>query len=182
MRANLRNRLIRVLETFRRQRGASLILAVAIISLLTMVGTMVLNQVYTDTQLAGSERAAQDALYVADAGAVWGQQELMNVLWPGGSATVTTTPPLLSSLTSKTALGTNDPMCPDGIDCSQWFLLTPGAAPGWVAYGTDSNYRVAATCNPRPCDNSNTPVNYSIRSLGLARGGAQRLVEIVLGT
>lgn len=169
---------IRHFIKIRRQQGASLILAVAIISLLTVVGTMVLNQVYADTQLSGSERASQEARYVADAGAVWGQQELMNVLWPGGSTTVTTTPPLLSALTSKTPLSANDPICPDKIDCTQWFALTSD----WVPYGSNSNYRVAATCNPRPCDNSNTPVNYSIRSLSLSRGGTQRLVEVVLGT
>jgi hypothetical protein len=171
------------LRDLRAERGYSLIVAVSIVALLIMVGSMVLEQVYADTQLSGSERAAQNALYVADAGAVWGQMKLSNMVFPGGLDSASTAAPILSGLMALPPLPAGDAMCPDlsATACSQWFLLSPGPLPGWVAYGTNSNYRVAATCNPQPCSNSNTPINYSVRSMSVANDGARRLVETVIG-
>lgn len=168
------------------ERGASLIVAVTIITILTLVGAMVLEQVYADTQLSGSERAAQNAAYVADAGAVWGQAQLANLIYPNGLATAGTTPPVLTRLMTLPTLPSGDAMCPDSTltTCTNWYLLTPPsnpALPGWVAYGNNSNYRVAATCNPQPCSDSNTPVNYSVRSMSMSNDGSRHLIEVVLG-
>lgn len=167
------------------QRGASLIVAVTIVTILTLIGAMVLDQVYADTQLSGSERAAQNATYVADAGAVWGQAQLANLIFPNGLASAGSTPPVLTGLMALPTLPANDAMCPDATltTCTAWYLLTPPAnpsLPGWVPYGANSNYRVAATCNPQPCSNANTPVNYSVRSMSLSADGSRHLIEAML--
>lgn len=177
---------IKALRATASQRGASLIVAVTIITILTLVGAMVLEQVYADTQLSGSERAAQNAAYVADAGAVWGQAQLGNLIFPNGLASAATTPPVLTTLMALPSLPAGDAMCPDATltNCTAWYLLTPPAnpsLPGWVAFGANANYRVAATCNPQPCNNANTPVNYSVRSMSLSSDGSRHLIEMVLG-
>lgn len=167
------------------QRGASLIVAVTIITLLTLVGAMVLEQVYADTQLSGSERAAQNAAYVADAGVVWGQAQLGNLLFPNGLSSASTTPPVLAGLMALPTLPAGDAMCPDAplTTCSAWYLLSPPSAPalpGWVAYGANANYRVAATCNPQPCSATTLPVNYSVRAMSSSLDGSRHLIEMVL--
>lgn len=168
------------------ERGASLIVAVTIITILTLIGAMVLEQVYADTQLSGSERSAQNVAYAADAGAVWGQMQLANLVFPNGLATAGTTPPVLTGLMALPTLPANDAMCPDATltTCTGWYLLTPPsnpALPGWVPYNSNANYRVAATCNPQPCNNANTPVNYSLRSMAQSNDGSRHLIEVVLG-
>ena len=165
-----------------RQRGYSLIVAVTVVALLSMLGIMVLDQVYTDTQLSGGDRASINAMYLAEAGAVWGKQALVDVLYPPGTNSGTAA---VTNLTSLNALAATDaicpenncvaPPCPSTITCSNWYLLTSTA---WVPYGT-GQYRVAATCNPN-CLVAN-PVSYSVRALGQSPDGSQRLLEITVG-
>jgi hypothetical protein len=149
-----------------------------------MVGAMVIEQVFADTQLSGSARAAQNAMYVADAGAVWGQQQLITLLYPNGIGSAGAGPPSVSALLSLPNLPNNDAMCPDltGAACSRWFLLSPAPLPGWVSYGpSNSRYRVAVTCNPQPCSLTSSPVNFSIRAMSQSNDGSRRLIEVVMG-
>ena len=165
------------------QRGYSLIVAVTVVTLLTLLGILVLDSVWSDTQLSGGDRASINAMYLAEAGAVWGQQQLINMVMPPGTTAANNT-----SLMALTALGTTDPICPENacvappcpqaLNCTQWYQLTPTA---WVPYST-GQYRVAATCLPAPCTNpaSSNPV-YLIRSIGQWPDGSQRLVEVTVG-
>ncbi|HET6343434.1 MAG TPA: hypothetical protein VFH51_00825 [Myxococcota bacterium] len=153
-----------------RERGYSLIIAVSIIALLIMMGTMVLDQVGNDVQLAGGDRAAQNAMFLAEAGAIWGKSAVVQALYP----TSDTATAQLTAITSLPALTAVDALCPDGISCASWYRLT---AAEWVTYA-NGQYRVGVTCNPS-C--SGTPQSYTIRSLGKSADGAQRLIEVVVG-
>lgn len=157
------------------ERGASLIIAVAIIAILIMAGTVVLDAVHSDTQLGKADDAAQNAGYIAEAGAVWGQDTLLTLLYPVGSGPSDAAQ--IANLTAKTALAAGDDLCPDGVVCAQWYLLTPTA---WVTYGpANGSYRVAATCIPT-CGSA-SPNVFMIRSMGKLPGGAKRLVEVTMG-
>ncbi len=162
------------------QAGFSLIIAVSIISLLSLVGMMILEQSIADVQLAGADRAAHNSLYIAEAGAIWGQQQVADLLFPPGTSTADK--PQAGSLTGLPTLPANDPLCPENscitppcpppIDCSQFYLLTPS----WVDYG-GGRYRAAASCTPS-CS-AGLPRAYTVRALGQAASGAARLVEVV---
>jgi Tfp pilus assembly protein PilX len=165
------------------QRGYSLIIAVAIIALLSLVGLMVLDQAANDVQLAGADRAAQNALYVADAGAVWAKQYVIDTLYPPGTATGA--PPTATNLDALPALAQNDvlcpentcssPPCPTSTDCSRFHLIT---SPAWVPYGA-GQYRAAASCEPS-CTVA-SPLSYTLRAMGQTPDGATRLIEMTLG-
>lgn len=164
------------------ERGYSLIVAVSVVALLSMVGIMVLDQVYTDTQLSGGDRAALNAMYLAEAGAVWGKQALVDLLYPPGTNSGTAN---VANLTVLSSLGGTDVLCPENncttqpcpaaITCTNWYLLTNTS---WVPYG-NGQYRVAATCNPN-CLVTN-PISYSVRALGQSFDGSQRLLEVTVG-
>lgn len=152
------------------ERGYSLIIAVTIIALLIMMGTMVLDQVANDVQLAGGDRAAQNAMFLAEAGAIWGKSALVEILYPASD----TATAQLTAVTSLPGLPAVDPLCPDGISCASWYRLT---SQEWIPYA-NGQYRVGVTCSPS-C--AGTPQSYIVRSLGKSSDGAQRLIEVVVG-
>jgi hypothetical protein len=165
------------------QGGYSLIIAVAIIALLSLVGLLVLDQAANDVQLAGADRAAQNALYVADAGAVWAKQFVIDTLYPPGTASGA--PPTATNLDALPRLAQTDVLCPENacssppcpltLDCSRFHLLT-GAA--WTPYG-QGTYRAAASCEPS-CTVA-APQSYTLRAMGKTPDGATRLIEMTLG-
>lgn len=165
------------------ERGFSLIIAVSIIALLTLFGVLVLDASHGDVQLAGGDRAAQNTLFIAEAGIVTAKQQLVNLLYPPGTSSSAANVAALMALTS---LAANDALCPENacvsapcptpIRCSDWYALTPAAG---QSYGTGS-YRAAATCNPN-CSLVTPPASYSVRALALSPDGAQRLLEITVG-
>ena len=164
-----------------RQLGYSLMMAASIIALLTMLALSVLEAVRADVQLAGGDRAAQNSMYVAEGGAQWAKQALIDILFPDGLSGT----PNIASLTALPALSNADPLCPENncvtppcpvvLNCSQWFLLT-GAS--WVPYGS-GQYRAAATCSPN-CSVA-TPQQYLVRAMGQMPDGSRRLLELTLG-
>jgi hypothetical protein len=158
----------------RAERGYSLIIVVAVSTLLLSAGVVTLDAVYADTQAARADDSTQNALYLAEAGAVWGQQTLTNLLYPNGSGPAD--PPAISSLTSLPRLTTDDPICPDGVTCSNWFLLTPS---DWITYGAYKGaYRVAASCSPSCNASAST---FYVRAVGKVPSGAKRLLEVTMG-
>ncbi|HET6344077.1 MAG TPA: hypothetical protein VFH51_04050 [Myxococcota bacterium] len=158
----------------RAERGYSLIIVVAVSTLLLSAGVVTLDAVYADTQAARADDSTQNALYLAEAGAVWGQQTLTTLLYPAGSGPAD--PPAISSLTSLPRLASGDPICPDGVTCSNWFLLTPS---DWITYGAYRGaYRVAASCSPS-C--TPTATTFTIRAVGKVPSGAKRLLEVTMG-
>ena len=152
------------------QRGFSLVIAVAIFTLLTLMGLMVLDAVFNDTQLAGGERANQNILYVAEAGLIWGRQRMVDLLFPlGGSGSAQ-----VATLMAQPPLAAGDVMCPDNVICSNWFLLQD-----WTTYGA-GQYRVAGTCQPA-CSLINPSTVFTVRAIGRTSGGGQRMLEMTIG-
>lgn len=159
----------------RRARGFSLIVVVAVMSILVAMGLMVLDAVYAGIQLAGGDRAAQEGLDIAEAGAVWGRDTLVSLIFPAGAST-----PDLTNLMNKAPLSAGDPLCPDNVTCSNFYLLTPSP---WVAFAS-GEYRVAATCRPGACTTGSAATAFVVRSLGrtpVGGGVSQRLLELSVG-
>lgn len=158
------------------EAGFSLVTAVVIITLLVFLGTMVLQQVANDVQLAGGDRAAANALYIAEAGAVWGKVTATNLLFPNGPGT-----PQVSAITALTPVTAADQtsLCPDtaGVCTTTFYSLTAASGSTWVSYGS-GQYNVGVACNPN-C--TGMPYTYTIRSFGQTPDGAKRLVELTLG-
>ena len=172
----------------RGERGYSLIISVTIITLLTMGGVMVLDAVYTDILLSGGDRAALNAMYVSEAGAVKYKQILIDKLYPGG-ATGAATPGALSIYPYLVDTG-DEPLCPESncpappcttkkMDppCGQWRRMTDAAGEVYP----NGTYHVAVAAMPNG-------TSYTMRSLGIAESAAgpggkspQRLIEVTLG-
>ena len=161
-----------------RERGMSLIIAVVVIVLLTMIGLMVLDSVYSDTQLAGSERSTQAAMYVAEAGAVIGRQMLVDMLFPAGSGQ--TAPPQVATLLTQQQLAIGDPICPASDTttvCSNWYQLGVST---WTNYA-QGQYRIAATCYPTCSSTASNSMTFSVRSIAKMPDGSTRLIQIDVG-
>src|SRR5687768_9327838 len=58
------------------ERGAVLILVIALLALLTLSGLMVLDSTGVQAEAAGTERSSEDALFIAEAGLEWAQKDL----------------------------------------------------------------------------------------------------------
>ena len=57
----------------RREQGAALLVAIIMLSLITLLGMSSMQTVMHDRQVAGFQSRARTALYAADAGISWGQ-------------------------------------------------------------------------------------------------------------
>ena len=165
----------------RSQSGFSLIVVVTVIGLLTLLGLMVMDTVHVDTQLAGGDRAAQNALYVAEAAAMWGKDELESTIYVAGDDTphidnVDTAFPVITAPT--------DAICPDSalVPCAYWHQMDGGVPIDYedtngVKHGT---YRVAVRCDAATCAGRSSDTLY-LRALGTMTDGSQKMVEIVIG-
>lgn len=171
--------LILRLKRSAKQRGFSLIVAVVVIAVLTMTGAMIIEGAIADVTLAGGQRAAEDALYMAEAGSAWAAEELTNVLYPTGYQSGVA--PQLSALVSKPALTVGHTLCRGLTDAAciegRWLTVSAGQT-----YG-NGGYQVAVFCTPLPrCqDNVPAPVAYNLRIAGYGRGQVQRLLEVTMG-
>lgn len=162
-----------------RQRGFGLVIAVSVIALLSLLGMLVLDQVYTDIQIAGSERASQSAMYIAEAGSVWGRTRLTALLFGTGTTAQPSNLQALPPMPAADALcpenSCGDHLCPPPVDCTAFLRLTALIDPQFA----NGFYRVAVRCNPN-CQAANP--SYTLRALGIAQEGnpatvPQRLIE-----
>jgi Tfp pilus assembly protein PilX len=150
------------------ERGSSLALVMVVLVFTTLLAIMALNSASTDAELAYGGRAADSALYLAEAGVAWGLNELRN------SATFNIEG-LSGNYTSILAYGT---------------LTTVASGPlaGWkelpsspVSFG-GGTFRVAVKDDEDGDSNSFADTNGRIlvRSLGEI-GTTRRLVEAAIG-
>lgn len=163
------------------ERGFSLLMAVTITVMLTLVGMMVLNHTIVDTELAGASRNATDALYIAEAGIYAGMDILRQDYGFDGNS-----PDFNGPLTSGSLDGTLPrPIVASDPDCSSaackifgWNDLVDGR---WVNYG-GGRYRVVVADDSDDDGDTTQDANQTIllRALGEGRGGGRRLLEVAV--
>lgn len=146
------------------ERGSTLVMVLLVIMLLTVLGATVLQSVTADVDAAGAERGAEEAMYIAEAGIQWALQELDGVY--GFNASNPDYSPILA-LPPVTAATTWGPS-----EIVGWHQLH--AASESMPYAS-GNFRVVA--KPADPPEKNTLL---VRSLGIASGGARRLLEVAV--
>jgi Tfp pilus assembly protein PilX len=147
--------------------GYSLMIVIVALVFLSALAMMTVQAVSTESHVAGNDRAANNALYIAQAGIAWGTDVLRQAPYNvTDSASVTAV--LQAGLTPIT--GTGESVL-DG-----WLEL-PGSP---VAY-SGGTYRVAVKDDVDDADPT-TDANSRLlmRALGTDGSGSRRLVEVVL--
>lgn len=158
------------------QQGFSLLLAMSVIVLLTLLGIMVLKTVTADLALAGSDRSSQAALYTAEAGVYWGLDKLRDDYGFDGDT------PQYDIVLSGTvpAVSAGDAACQHlSGTCTDWRELTAGSE----GFG-DASFRVFVRDDDEADGDSLVDSNATILmwALGVDQHGAKRMIEVVLST
>lgn len=148
-----------------------MLLAIAVTTLMMTGALIALNRSLDQFTITSAIGRSQDTGWVAEAGAVWGAEELTNLIYPAGASGGIT----LSQLVARPKLAANDSICLDGSDCSKYFLLNSA---GPIPYG-GGTYRVAATCYPNACTSAPQDVlAFEIRSEGILGTGSPTVIEM----
>lgn len=160
----------------RSQTGYSLIMAIVVLLVLTIVGLRALETVNSDIVLAGNDRSATTALYIAEAGVADGidrlRQSPFNFEAPSPSFDTalddTNAPPVTGGN------GCDDSSCP----IFGWHQLTAGP----VSYG-GGTYWVVVNDDDEGDGNDTADTNHRVllRSMATDARGARRMVEVALG-
>ena len=157
------------------RRGFTLMIAMAVTVMMTLLGTMALDAVNIDLTLARTDRASQRALLVSEAGVTWAMEKLRT------SYGFETDSPSYSTVLSLSKVQDVDPTCTAPSTCKlyDWRQLPGGES---VSYG-GGTFR-AAVKDDDDGDLSDTADRNStilIRSLGTVES-ASRLIENVVTT
>lgn len=162
------------------ERGFSMVMVIMLTALLTVLGLVVMDAVFTDTKLSEAEKGGSVALYAAEAGTMWAQAQIESVVYAGGgsrdASKLTTTP--YAKIDATDAYGCATDTC----KLYGWYALTTG----WVSY-QGAQYRVAVSCSPcmavgtcnTDCTSASTAVY--VRTLGQTPNGDVRLLEVTMG-
>lgn len=162
------------------ERGFSLIIGMSVLILLTVLGVTVMQSISSDVDAAGSDRGAQSALAIAEAGLSWSLDYLKTSyqLDTGGAAifnNIATNS--RSDLTSYSGATDEEKLVykAENFDTTKWQCITHNRTTGEKSFG-GGRYVVWAGLDPAD-DSGNTLL---VRSLGIDARGAQRLVEIAV--
>jgi len=150
----------------RSEAGAVMIIAVVVVTMLTLVGLMAIQIVGVELEVVGAERSADNALYIAEAGVQWGLQNLYGYNFVPGNPNYA---PILALPTVSDA----GPFAPSQLQ--GWHELHAGQTS--IAYG-DGFFRVVVEVMPPPDDDT-----LLVRSLGISgspQDGARRLLEVAV--
>jgi Tfp pilus assembly protein PilX len=166
------------------ERGYSLIIAMVIVAILTMLGFAVLDAVIGDVDMASAARQKEAALYVAEGGIAWAVDQV-NAAYPSSSGTTVFGDITLSAITMSSVVVQGDASCPTS-DCA--VLLTPSGwrrltTTGAVAYG-NGEFQTFIRDDDDGDDNSDIDTNGTIllRSIGRSgrNSGAVRVLEVAI--
>ena len=168
------------LKAFVQNRGFSIMIAMAVTVMLTLLGTLVLDSVNIDLTLARTDRASQRALSIAEAGLTWGMEKLRT------SYSFETATPSYATVLALIKVQDDDPAgCPNSTVCKlyDWRQLPDGKS---VSYGSGT-FQVAVRDDDDGDLNEGADLNKTImlRSLGKITEGndtTSRLIEIIVST
>ncbi len=151
-----------------KEQGYALIIAIVVLVFLTLLASTTLRTVATDTEVAGSDRSAQSALYIAQAGTAFGVNLLREAPFNLDDPATTVTS-VLGAATLTTIADATSPL--DG-----WSEL-----PGSPISFAGGSYRVAIRDDADDTDYATDANNtFLLRSLGTDARGSRRLLEITL--
>jgi len=146
------------------ERGSVLVMAIAIITMLTLLGLVVLRTVSVDIDSTGAERLSDNALYAAEAGIQWALQDLAltyNIDPANADYTAVLAQPSI----------TGDVNCPDATcPLFGWHQLHPATM---VRNFGASTFRVAV-------NQDSDLTTLLIRSDGRSPGGGRRVLEVAV--
>jgi len=166
------------------QHGYSLMIAMVIVTIMTLLGFAVLDAVVGDVDMASAARQKEAALYVAEGGIAWAV-DLVNTAYPSSSGLTVFGDLTLSALTMGSVVVLGDPSCPT-IDCA--ILLNPSGwrpltTTGAVTYG-NGEFQAFIRDDDDGDDNSDIDINGTIllRSIGRSakNSGAARVLEVAI--
>lgn len=169
------------------QRGSAMLISMGVLIILTLLGTLVLQTVNVETDVAGAQRLSQKALYVAEAGANWGLEKLRldyNFNTPNPEIDKLIDP----VTTNLSAVDVSDPHCKylkqlSGT-CATWHELTSG--PNGRAYGATGRFRVFVHDDRDEMNSVDWTLDQNesiiLRALGMDARGAKRMIEVGIGT
>ena len=177
----------------RGESGFSLIIAIMVLVVLTLLGMTVLTGVNVDSDMAGNIRASESALYLAEAGISWGMDTLRNAPYSLSSPSTDVGVALSNTLCPRI---TGDADCLNGTVCPifGWRQLNNtgfqslGSGRFRVVVSDDSTpYGSASSDRSGVCGTPGTDTTCGLanqrilmRSLGKDASGAQRLIEVAI--
>lgn len=150
------------------EAGGTLILAMVVLMMLTLVGLMAIQIVAVEVDVVGAERRADNALYIAEAGIQWGLQTLDGYNFLPGTRDFT-------ALNALPVINGSDSWAPSEIADGTWHELHSGQAN--IPFG-DGAFRVVVKAMAPPNDDT-----LLVRSFGVSgrpEDGAKRLLEVAV--
>lgn len=167
----------------KREAGASLIVAIVVTLMLTILAMTVIQSVNTQTKVAGQSRSSENALYIAEAGIAWGintlQGEPYNIV-PGSDFTS-----LFDSLKAEApVISSSDATWPQQ-EGGKWYELINSRGFGSGTFRVAVSDDVDGDADPNSATlatnlDSDNNKQILLRSLGTDASGSQRLIEVVL--
>ena len=141
------------------ERGSILLIAMVFLLILTLLGAMVVQAVNVDIEVAGAEYHSENALFIAEAGLQWGRHKIDTEYTVGGAIDYT-------ALFAGLVVASEAPF-------NGWYILAeqPYVEGQFKLYVKDDDFAEGGA------DANNT---IYLRSLGIASGGAKRLLEVVI--
>lgn len=183
----------------RSEYGGFLVMAIVLVTILTLLGLIVMQTVVVDTESAGVERGGETALYIAEAGARRGIAQLENEFGMGGGASVVE---MLGNVraASPTPVAEGDPDCMNTVPCpvAGWYKL-PVPEDATAENDPMSTPNIPSTRYPNPPlvregwfrvylgddeydeDTPNANQVVLLRAVGRSESGAKRVLEVAIG-
>lgn len=149
------------------ERGYSLMIVIVTLVFLSALALITVQVVSVETRVAGNDRAAHNALYIAQAGIAWGTDLLRQAPYEVVDS---------ASVSKALALGFA-PVTGTGATVLDGWLELPGSP---VSYG-GGTFRVAIkddNDDANPTSDSNS--RFFMRALGTDASGNRRLIEVVM--
>lgn len=168
------------------EEGASLLVAVMIVALLSVLGAMAMNSVHSDTEQVRATRSASTALYIAEAGVGWAVEQLQSYPY-------NIHPDITHSDSNPEAIAEEGTLADDARVCLE---ASPSPCQDYDWYYLDANETKSENAEPQCYNEGRFEVfaRYEdladekddhwiihVRSIGISKFGARRLLEVQLG-
>jgi len=164
------------------ERGFSLIIGMAVLFLMTMLGLAVIQTVNSDIDSAGSDKNAQSALAIAEAGVTWAI-DYLQTQYQLNNATATTFQNIMTNQNGDLRAATSPSAeelsaCPSTDACNgaqAWLIITPVQPNTPTKFG-GGHFDVWVGLDPADASGK----TLLLRSLGVDANNSQRLIEVAV--
>ncbi len=156
------------------ETGFSLLIAAGVISALLVLGAVMVQYIHQSFVRHSSERTQKNAFFIAEAGLLWGVEEVERL-----TLNVVSQQPIPGALNSLVKIGNRDPLCLSNNSCPLygWRQIHPDTIT--IPFG-DGFYRVVLKCVPNENDCA-TASEIMVRSMGVDNASqTPRVLEVTL--